>query len=223
MKNFIFTTLVLLFAIRILGQTCSGTVVLTAPSGSISDGSGSSYYSNNLDCGWLIQPPNANVIKLCINSTSLGFQGGDTVAVYDGTDETGILLTKIWLSLLGCDSLTALSGSMFIHFTTNAHDTAHGWDGAYVSTSATGIKENDYSGFYIFPNPANNKLIVEMQNVSSTQKNFSSIYNIQGQLLLQNELQQIKSEVNISCLEKGLYFIKIESAENTIIKKFIKK
>lgn len=75
----------------------------------------------------------------------------------------------------------------------------------------------------VYPSPANNKIIIELQNAPSTQKNFSSIYNIQGQLLLQNELQQIKSEVDILSLEKGLYFIKIESEENIIIKNFIKE
>lgn len=214
-----------LFAIRILCQTCSGTVVLTAPSDSIDDGSGSSNYSNNLDCGWLIQPLNATVIKLLIYSTQLVChgQGGDTVAVYDGTNSQGILLTKIWQSLLGGDTLKAYSGSMFIHFTTDADTTCGGWDGVYVSTSATGVKENDYTDYNIFPNPTNNKIIIKMQNTSSTQKNFSSIYNIQGQLLLQDEIKQIRTEVDISSLEKGFYFIKIESAENTIVKNFIKE
>ena len=72
---------------------------------------------------------------------------------------------------------------------------------------------NDYSGknkhfLNLYPNPASEKvtIITDMTEHSSI-----SIYNLQGQLLLQQQIQQGKTDIDISELAKGVYILRLYS------------
>ena len=54
----IFTILlVVVLSLKSFSQDCTTGNLLTAASGTISDGSGSSNYAMNANCSWIIQPP----------------------------------------------------------------------------------------------------------------------------------------------------------------------
>lgn len=57
--------------------SCEGISVLTAPSGSIEDGSGTDNYVSNQKCAWYIAPP-------CATAVTVSFSEFDTEADYDG-------------------------------------------------------------------------------------------------------------------------------------------
>ena len=57
--------------------SCGGGLVLSSPSGSFNDGSGSGNYGNNQLCYWVIAPP-------CANSVTLSFSAFNTELNYDG-------------------------------------------------------------------------------------------------------------------------------------------
>jgi len=67
----------------------------------------------------------------------------------------------------------------------------------------------------ITPNPAKDYLTINLQN----NKNYSglalSIYNIQGQILLQHKLKQNNSEIDISQLREGIYIAKIRMSDGS--------
>lgn len=112
-------------------NSCSGVTLLTAPTGSFSDGSGTANYDNNLNCGWLIQPPGASLVGFQLDSMTMGT--GDVVNVYDGPDNLSPLI-RTYTSFSG--TLTkALSGSMYVEFITNHNNTDKGWSGSYSSSS----------------------------------------------------------------------------------------
>lgn len=73
----------------------------------------------------------------------------------------------------------------------------------------------------VFPNPAHDILTVETNTL--TNGDIISVYNIQGQLLLQQSILQSKMEINISMLSKGIYILKIQNEEVNIAKRFIKE
>jgi len=75
----------------------------------------------------------------------------------------------------------------------------------------------------IFPNPTIDKITLELQWQQHVQKNIISIYNIQGQTILQQPLQQEKTDIDISELAKGVYILKLNSNDKTEVKKFIKE
>lgn len=70
----------------------------------------------------------------------------------------------------------------------------------------------------IYPNPAKNKLTVE-----SLQKSTIEIIDIQGQTILQKQLQLGQTDIDISELAKGLYILRLNSNDRTEVTKFVKE
>lgn len=85
-----------------------------------------------------------------------------------------------------------------------------------------GIAEiKDENSILIFPNPANEDITI---NSDLSSKNVvMSIYNIEGQLIMRQKLQKIKTTINISLLERGMYFVKMSTDEGMVMKRFIKE
>jgi hypothetical protein len=87
-----------------------------------------------------------------------------------------------------------------------------------------GIENDNLSSHInIYPNPANDNITIEKTTFNNIKDAIISIYNIQGQLLIQQPLRQTKTEINILKLAKGLYILKIGSQEGIKVKRFIKE
>ncbi|MEQ8908193.1 MAG: CUB domain-containing protein [Vicingaceae bacterium] len=113
---------------------CLPNRTLTANNGSFSDGSGASNYTNNLNCGWLIQPSNANSITLSFSAFDTE-SNIDSVSVYDGIDNTAPLVATYSGNTI--PSNTVVNGpAMYVEFISNGSNTAAGWDASYTSTSS---------------------------------------------------------------------------------------
>jgi hypothetical protein len=70
----------------------------------------------------------------------------------------------------------------------------------------------------VFPNPATNNITIE-----SPQQVLFEILNIQGQKILQQQLQQGKTDIDISVLAKGFYILRLNSYDKTEVLKFLKE
>jgi parallel beta-helix repeat protein len=93
--------------------------------------------------------------------------------------------------------------------------------GAYENGIIESIQEiANYYELMIFPNPSNDKITIERP--IQTNDMVISIYNIQGQLLLDQLLKQKKTDINISDFAKGLYFVKVKTDKGITTNKFIK-
>ncbi len=201
---------------------CLGSMVCDEPSKIIGDGSGYSYYWNNTNCGWLIQPPNANKILLTFMQFQTEAQK-DFVNIYDGTDATAPLLGSYSGHNLP-STLIANSGSMFITFTTDGENQDQGWQ-AYYTSVVTGINESNFANaLNIFPVPATTTLniVVSSELTGMATKN---IYNITGQLVKSENIQLNNSTLplDISSLVPGIYNLVMNSGKYCIHKKFIKE
>jgi Zn-dependent metalloprotease len=116
---------------------CSGTTNLTAPSGTVTDGSGTANYNNNANCKWVIAPAGATQIQLTFTAfdTETNY---DTVFVYDGPDETFPVLATWWGNTLpSVINTTAGTGAMCIRFTSDVSNTANGWSANYQAFGTT--------------------------------------------------------------------------------------
>jgi len=103
--------------------------------------------------------------------------------------------------------------------------------GSFVYMAPSFSKHNFFgtsnkSDFIIFPNPATDKIYVQIENNNNPL--VLTIFNSNGQTLIseqydfnKNLMQVITKEVNISSFCKGVYYIKIVCKEKVIIKKFI--
>ncbi len=87
--------------------------------------------------------------------------------------------------------------------------------------SMLGLNQSEIVDFVIFPNPTDNYLEVVCKN--SIVERFS-IYNIQGQKMMQLNFQQNEQPIDISSLQSGVYFLKAESdTGQQFTAKFVKK
>lgn len=84
---------------------------------------------------------------------------------------------------------------------------------------ATAIPEKlNISEYKIYPNPNNGTFNIELTNFENST---FQIYSISGQLILQKSITQNTTQVDLSDHPKGMYFIKVETGNETIIKKII--
>jgi uncharacterized protein (TIGR02145 family) len=81
-------------------------------------------------------------------------------------------------------------------------------------------KINFNNNFQFYPNPAMDKMIIDLTDKQNVDL---SIYNAVGQLVLIRQLNNIKNEIDISTLAKGIYIIKVTGVDWTTQKKIIKE
>jgi len=124
-------------------------------------------------------------------------QGNTNISVLDGTGE--------WTPITENDAINATAGTtQYI---------------GYHSTSTSGIDRMSFE-FKLYPNPTENKLIVE----SSETITLIEILSITGQKLIQLNGFDTKVEINTSALSKGIYFIHLTTQNQAVsTQKFIKK
>jgi len=87
--------------------------------------------------------------------------------------------------------------------------------------------ENDYSNIQndisapqvsLFPNPADHIL-----NIENAGHAIVELFNMQGKLMATTELDENKTNLDISGLQQGVYLLKFIFFDDTIVKKFIKR
>lgn len=116
---------------------CSGTTNLTAPSGTITDGSGSANYNNNANCTWVIAPAGATQISLTFTAFDTE-EDYDTVFVYDGPDDTYPVLATWWGNTLPPVINTSSGvGAMTVKFVSDISINAGGWSANYQAYGNT--------------------------------------------------------------------------------------
>jgi len=97
------------------------------------------------------------------------------------------------------------------------YDHTYGYQ-EYKNFPALEIKDAAIKDLIVFPNPVQNTLIV--QSANHTLDSFS-ITDSHGRIVLSLE-NSTSPEIDVSALESGLYFLKIQSSEGKAIRKFIK-
>jgi len=117
------------------------------------------------------------------------------------------------------------SGNYFLGF--NVYSDLSGWnlylDDISVSYPADISEINEQKKqFMVYPNPASASLTITQISGFSKKENMLYVYNIQGQLLMQQMFNTFKTDIDIHNLENGLYLLKIENDEGVCLKKFVK-
>jgi hypothetical protein len=202
---------------------CSGLTTLTAPEGTISDGSGGRVYHNNTICKFKIVPEGATAIS--ISFTSLDTEADtDVIKIYDYVSQ----------SLIGTYSGNQLPGEIlvpsskaYILFITNNQIQGEGWEITYTS-STTGIAETaPASGslkVWSYPNPANDWLRVELSNSRETSVSLN-LLAADGRMVAAPVDYMVSGNrvvmLNTSGIQNGIYFLKYSSPEGSGMRKVI--
>ena len=87
---------------------------------------------------------------------------------------------------------------------------------------STGISDGFGNGneFSIYPNPANDILILNIDNANKADLTLN-IYNVIGKLISSETLKQNQQQINIGDLSNGIYIVEIKSRELSGIRKLI--
>ena len=95
----------------------------------------------------------------------------------------------------------------------------------FPDTTTLSIKnyEKIIPNINIYPNPATSNVTINLQQLSSLQNTTVSIYDIQGKLLLQQNITQPQTELNIASLAKGIYIVKVNNNIKSMQSKFVKE
>ncbi|MFA6924480.1 MAG: T9SS type A sorting domain-containing protein [Bacteroidales bacterium] len=91
-----------------------------------------------------------------------------------------------------------------------------------VSTGITNKTLNDNFHFEIFPNPANDKIVIDIKNFNLSENFDIDIYSIDGRLLFQQKAVKGKNEIDIHYLSNGIYFLKLNNEKYSEVKPVVK-
>lgn len=109
---------------------------VTVPIGSIEDGSGPlNNYLSNSGCTWLIAPTDS-VTSITLNFTELGLAAGDSVKIFDGSDENAPLLASYGMNS-AIAALTSTGSRMFIKLISDGSEEGTGFRAEFNSTYPT--------------------------------------------------------------------------------------
>ncbi|MCX6272379.1 MAG: C10 family peptidase [Bacteroidetes bacterium] len=196
---------------------CSNAVLL-APSGTVSDGSGSKHYNDNTLCTWTIQPPNASGLKLSFTDfhTEPTY---DFLEVYDLVSQD--LLGRFWGDNLPPE-LTAPSGAMYLVFKTNALNYSQGWTANYTVTNLGLENKENPDELQLYPNPTHNAVFLSLASASGQDVKWE-VLNSCGQMLLTGMASSASSgsreTILLGQLSKGFYWIRILTEKGMITRK----
>lgn len=90
-----------------------------------------------------------------------------------------------------------------------------------VNTCTSIIEATNANQISIYPNPANEIINVELENIN--EYTTISIINALGEVVLTQKMDTEKVPLNTSNFAKGVYFIKVDSIHGAITKKFMKQ
>jgi acetyl esterase/lipase len=83
----------------------------------------------------------------------------------------------------------------------------------FCSPSSIDVLQNNFN-FSVFPNPASNYVKIST-NKNQWEQSEATIYTMLGNLVLKQDIKTNPSYLDVSCLKKGLYLIKVQNQHGT--------
>ncbi|MFM9988177.1 T9SS type A sorting domain-containing protein [Flavobacterium sp.] len=87
--------------------------------------------------------------------------------------------------------------------------------------SALGISEFENKEFVVYPNPTNGIVVISLKNNSNIIDSII-VNDVLGKTIFSRKINSFSSEIDLSNVSKGIYFIKIKSGEQEKVQKIIK-
>ena len=88
-------------------------------------------------------------------------------------------------------------------------------------TVSVGINEQQESRIKLYPNPATDKITVETSG--TPQESHLAIVNAQGQEFIIRQITQPKTQLDLSSLPSGVYFVRLTNDKTVEVGKFVKQ
>ena len=172
-----------------------------------------------------------------IHSAPVTLNGTPVGGTYTGDGITGIVFNPLLAGLgkktihysftnsFGCSSNITVNTIVYdtLGNVCTSHDTVTTHlsvtDTLVINAVLTGITQTGSNNtFSVYPNPTYNKLTIE-----SPEKSTIEILDVQGQIILQQQLQQGKTDIDISRLAKGVYILRLYNNDKTEVTRIVKE
>lgn len=200
--------------------TTAGNCGLTCPS-----------YKFGIDSAYIVSPPfvNADTIRFLLKGNGTAVVE-NTLEIYTSSDSAN------WTLTASIDSISASATTMSVAIPTTATHVAllfdkptlgynAGIDDIYIHRGAfvTNVKSNDKLSASFRPNPVSSKVTFDFGSVLPSAT--ISIVNILGKEVMTSVMNQAAASysMNLSALEEGIYFVRIQSKSQTLTKRLVVK
>jgi hypothetical protein len=194
---------------------CQLSSNLTLTTDTITDGSNSYQYHNNVLCNWTIQPAGAEDIRIRFLEFDLE-PVNDYVKILNSSNQTVATLSGSEIP----NPITIIGHKATVTFRTNSGVRAGGFKLVY-EINVSNIDDHKNRNISIYPNPAEEKLFVKLDNFDSEVK--IEVFTIDGKSISQSISNEDLTEISLSNLSNGIYFIEIKGASFLERLKFIKQ
>jgi len=181
--------------------------------GTISDGSKACNYEPNTSCKWSIEPPEAEAIKINFTEFNLDTNNTfDNVRIFKDAPSGANLIAKFTINEPPTEVIVP-SGVAIITFTTSPNSSGAGWKLNYKTTKLDDIETITNNEVSVYPNPTTGIVNINYNKI------IHNIYvsDISGQTVLTKFIDDNSAKINLSEMEKGVYFIKIDNFTTKII------
>jgi hypothetical protein len=205
---------------------CSGTQILTAPTGRITDGSGISPYSLGLNCQWLIRSRGRiNLSFVRFNTVA----NTDFVEIFDGENDKATPLARFSGAGLpnNGDFFTTNGNSAFIRFRSNFFEAGEGFELLYQTSGFKAAENALEPTFAVYPNPSHDKIAVTLNLHLPNERGNLRLVDITGRvvgeyLIQSNDQGEIDEQIDITELTNGVYTLKANFGVSAYVAKIIK-
>ena len=75
----------------------------------------------------------------------------------------------------------------------------------------------------VYPNPSSTTIIIGLSHTTAIKNTFLTIYNLKGQELITSQITGPKTQIDISNLLSGVYFVKVVGEKGLQVGKFVKQ
>jgi len=196
---------------------CVEAQTVTAPTGVLTDGSGTDDYHNLTTCGQRILLPNS-YSAITVHITNFDLEDGhDFLRIFKNSyTENNLLLT-----LTGSISDTTMifeTRRLNFLFETDEQNTAGGYSLEYAG-GVVGIEEHENSSFLIWPNPATSVLHLQSDEIITE----ACIMDLQGRPISISTPNNLETSLSTEHLSAGIYVVSIRTDNAVYQQKFIKQ
>jgi hypothetical protein len=88
-----------------------------------------------------------------------------------------------------------------------------------VTTNDVSITNYDKNDFIVYPNPTSNTIYIESNETTALSS--VSILDSKGAVIKSSQLKSTITSIDLSDVENGIYFVQINSDDNTIVRKVV--
>jgi hypothetical protein len=117
-----------------------------------------------------------------------------------------------------CDYIASPNGDIYIENNAPGCNSQEEVEAACL-TSVEEVKIGN--GITIIPNPANDKITISSSTITSITQ--LSIFNVNGEKLIERQLTDTETRLDISALPRGVYFVRLQNEKIVEIGKMVKE